>query len=164
MALSRQSAALLLAVLAAAAAPPASADAPCGRKILVQNLCDHDITLTLRPRGNPGPLFPGGAHEHTVARRTHAEFPVCTYSGELAVAGAPPAEFHFGGDGAWFRAPNNPDAGNLPVSITPHTAHGGLAGGCPAVGCRRERRCFDHAEPGHNCANVDEIKIIYCQP
>ncbi|KAL6622462.1 hypothetical protein ACP70R_032341 [Stipagrostis hirtigluma subsp. patula] len=160
MASSKLSVALLVAALAAAAAWTA-AGADCGRKVLVQNLCDHELTLTSAVRANSPPLFPGGAYKLPPGR--HVEFPVCTWSGVLSAGGAPAAECHLGTDGAWYRAPNaNP--GLLAMSITPHTRSGALQGHCPAVGCRKGGQCFRHDEAGGNCSNADEIKIIYCQP
>ncbi|KAL6622461.1 hypothetical protein ACP70R_032340 [Stipagrostis hirtigluma subsp. patula] len=164
MALSKQSVALLLAVLAAAAASPASADGglPCGhvRKITVQNLSGRDLWLTAVSLANSPHLFAPFLLHHG----THAEFLVCSWTGRLHAVDAPTPEFHLGHDGgAWYMAPTDQAAGPVRVAVAPHTdpAHGALQGHCPAVGCAAHGQCFQHDVPGGNCANVDEIKIIY---
>uniref|UniRef100_A0A0A9DZZ7 Uncharacterized protein n=1 Tax=Arundo donax TaxID=35708 RepID=A0A0A9DZZ7_ARUDO len=172
MALSKQSVTLLLAVLAAAAAAAAASagggNPACGhiRKITVQNLCGQDLPLTLEPLANSPHLFGAG---YVLRRGTHAEFPVCWWTGRVHAPNAQSAEFHLGVDGgAWYMASNTQPggAGAVPMTVTPHTdrAHGALQGHCPAVGCGNNGRCFAHAVPGGNCANVDELKIIYCSP
>lgn len=165
MALSSKVSVVLAAVLlvAAAATSPASA-ATCSRKITVQNLCGRDLMLTLEPLANSPHLFNGAGY--LLRHGTHAEFPVCYWTGRLHAPQAPTAEFHVGPDGgAWYMAPV---AQSTPVrlTVTPHTdrAHGALQGHCPAVGCANHGQCFQSAVPGGNCANVDELKIIYYSP
>ncbi|XP_062201815.1 uncharacterized protein LOC133904365 [Phragmites australis] len=167
MALSfKLSVALLLAVLAAAAATAAAAGG-CqkNKKITVQNLCGHDLPLTLTRLANSDPIFGDNTNVHVLRHGTHAEFPVCWWTGRLDAPGAPQTEFHLGVDGgAWYMAPNAQPGQAVPVTVTPHTTRGALQGHCPAVGCPRHGVCFQHAVPGGNCHNVDEIKIIYCSP
>jgi hypothetical protein len=148
----------LLAVLAT------TASAACSRKITVQNLCGQELKLTLEPLANSPHLFSGSVY--TLRHGTHAEFPVCYWTGRLHAPGAPTAEFHVGPDGgAWYKAPVG-QSSPVRVTVTPHTdrAHGSLHGHCPAVGCADHGRCFQHDVPGGNCANVDELKIIYYSP
>ncbi|GJN35243.1 hypothetical protein PR202_gb23993 [Eleusine coracana subsp. coracana] len=166
MALTKVSVALLLAVfLAAAAAPASAASAACRRKITVQNLSGRDLMLTLEPLANSPHLWGGAGY--MLHHGSHAEFSICLgWTGRLHAPEAPTAEFHVGHDGgAWYMAPVG-QSGPVHVTVTPHTdrAFGGLQGHCPAVGCANNGQCFAHAVPGGNCANVDELKIIYYSP
>ncbi|CAL4898525.1 unnamed protein product [Urochloa decumbens] len=163
MASSKQSLALLLAVLAAAAAAPASAAAgvpACGqvRKITVQNLCNHDLPLTLSLEAGSHELFAPG---FVLRRGTHVSFPVCSWAGRLAAAGGAQArrrrrrrvvqrDLHPAG-ARHRRAARGPARGG-----------GRLLGHCPAVGCGAGHgRCARETAAGSDCRNVDEIKIIY---
>lgn len=160
---------LLLAAVAAvlaASTSPAAADLThdnCAKnkKVTVQNLCTHDVTLTLEPLANSPALFTGA---YTLHPHSHAEFPVCWWTGRLhAGADAAAVEFHVGVDGgSFYLAPNAQPSQRVPVSVTPHGSP--LQGHCPAVGCAIQGRCSVHQVPSGNCRNVQEIKIIYCNP
>lgn len=171
MAFSSSAAALLLLAAAAAAAavllPAALADvtqANCARnkKVTVQNLCTHDVTLTLEPLANSPALFTGG---YTLHPHSHAEFPVCWWTGRLHAPGTDAAvvEVHVAVDGgSYYEATNAQQGQRVPVSVTPHGSP--LQGHCPAVGCAIQGRCSVHQVPSGNCRNVQEMKIIYCSP
>ena len=147
---------LLLAVLAATAMSAAGDNCPQKRKITVQNLCGHDLALTLTPLANSPSLFGSG---YVLRHGTHAEFPVCIWTGRLSAPGAPVAEFHVAPDGgAWYQV-SNAQSGPVRVSVTPHGQP--LQGHCPTAGCADHGRCFAFSVPGGNCHSVDELKIIY---
>jgi len=165
---SSSAAALLLLAVAvlAASSTPVLADlthANCAKnkKVTVQNLCTHDVTLTLEPLANSPPLFTGA---YTLRPHSHAEFPVCWWTGRLHAGGdAATVEFHVGVDGgSFYLAPNAQPGQRVPVSVTPHGSP--LQGRCPAVGCAIEGRCSVHQVPSGDCRNVQEMKIIYCNP
>ncbi|KAL6847350.1 hypothetical protein ACP4OV_023203 [Aristida adscensionis] len=155
---------LLLAVLAAAS--PASSAAGCAsplRKITVQNLCGRDLPVRSSVLGGSAPLFAGdGVRE--IRRGSHETFSVCAWTGRLDTAGAAQVELHVGSErgGAWYQAPAAQPGMAVPVTVTPHGAP--LQGRCPAVGCTAKGACFEHVVWGGNCFNVDELKIVYCQP
>ncbi|KAF8776646.1 hypothetical protein HU200_003370 [Digitaria exilis] len=158
---------MAVAVLAAAVSSPATAQLThdnCAKdkKVTVQNLCAHDVTLTLEPLANSPHLFNGAAY--TLHPHSHAEFPVCWFTGRLHVAGAATAEFHVGVDGGCFYLTSNTrqPGQNVPVIVSPHGAP--LLGECPAVGCPVEGRCSVSQVPSGRCRNVQEIKVIYCSP
>ncbi|NP_001144080.1 hypothetical protein Zm00014a_041938 [Zea mays] len=158
------SAALLLlaaaAVLALARADLTHDNCVKNKKVTVQNLCSHDVTLTLEPLANSPPLFAG---TYTLHPRSHAEFPVCWWTGRLRAPDAAQVEFHVGVDGgSFYLAPNAQPGQRVPVSVTPHGSP--LQGRCPAVGCAIQGRCSVHQVPSGDCRNVQEMKIIYCNP
>ncbi|WVZ90859.1 hypothetical protein U9M48_037118 [Paspalum notatum var. saurae] len=154
-------------LLLLAAPPPASAQAThdtCAKnkKVTVQNNCAHDVTLTLEPLANSPHLFEG--RQYTLRPHSHAEFPVCWWTGRLHAPGAPTAEFHVGVDGGCFYMGSNVRQPGLdvPVVVSPHGSP--LQGECPAVGCPVQGRCSVAQVPGGKCRNVQEIKVIYCSP
>ncbi|CAD6267403.1 unnamed protein product [Miscanthus lutarioriparius] len=156
---------LAVAVLAASSTPVLAdlthANCAKNKKVTVQNLCTHDVTLTLEPLANSPPLFTGA---YTLRPHSHAEFPVCWWTGRLhAGADAATVEFHVAVDGgSFYLAPNAQPGQRVPVSVTPHGSP--LQGRCPAVGCAIEGRCSVHQVPSGDCRNVQEMKIIYCSP
>ncbi|CAN6334498.1 unnamed protein product [Urochloa humidicola] len=119
---------LLVAVLAAAAAQASAAGGvpACGqqvRKITLQNLCDHDLPLTLSPEAGSHELFGAGFVLH---RGTHASFPVCSWAGRRAAGGAPPRRLR-------LRLRLRVVQRDLhPAGARPRHHH---AARCPAVGC-----------------------------
>ncbi|TVU49651.1 hypothetical protein EJB05_00974, partial [Eragrostis curvula] len=157
--MSKVSAALLLVVLSAAM-PSALGDGGCGgRKVTIQNLSGRDLLLKLEPLANSPLFFPVSGY--LLRHGTHAEFPVCIWTGRLKAPDAPTAEFHIGPEGgAWYMAPV---AQTTPVRVSV-TPHGKLDGHCPAVGCRNAGVCFKDQVPGGNCHHVDELKFIYYNP
>jgi hypothetical protein len=168
-AVSKASAAALLvaavAVLLAASASAQTTHDNCAKnkKITVQNLCAHDVALTLEPLANSPHLF-NGAPTYTLHPHSHAEFPVCWWTGRLKATGAPTAEFHVGIDGgSFYLAANTRQPGlGVPVIVSPHGAP--LQGECPAVGCPVQGPCSASQVPSGRCRNVQEIKVIYCSP
>ncbi|PAN21454.1 hypothetical protein PAHAL_3G467700 [Panicum hallii] len=168
-AVSKASAAALLvaavAVLLAASASAQTTHDNCAKnkKITVQNLCAHDVALTLEPLANSPHLF-NGAPTYTLRPHSHAEFPVCWWTGRLKAPGAPTAEFHVGIDGgSFYLAANTRQPGlGVPVIVSPHGSP--LQGECPAVGCPVQGPCSASQVPSGRCRNVQEIKVIYCSP
>jgi len=74
--------AVAVAAMLAASSTPVLADlthANCAKnkKVTVQNLCSHDVTLTLEPLANSPALFAGA---YTLHPHSHAEFPVCWWT------------------------------------------------------------------------------------
>ncbi|TKW28641.1 hypothetical protein SEVIR_3G337900v4 [Setaria viridis] len=166
---SKLAVALLLAVAVLAAASPAATaqmnhnNCDKNKKITVQNLCARDVVLTLEPLANSPHLF-NGAPKYTLHPHSHAEFPVCWWTGRLHATGAPTAEFHVGVDGgSFYLAANTRSPGQeFPVIVSPHGAP--LLGECPAVGCPVSGRCSVSQVPSGRCSHVQEIKVIYCSP
>ncbi|CAN6329501.1 unnamed protein product [Urochloa humidicola] len=158
--------ALLLAVTILAASTSAQTthdNCAKNKKITVQNLCAHDVALTLEPLANSPHLF-NGAPQYVLHPHSHAEFPVCWWTGRLHAPGAPTAEFHVGVDGGSFYLTSNTRSPgqSVPVIVSPHGAP--LLGECPAVGCPVDGKCSVSQVPSGRCRNVQEIKVIYCSP
>ena len=153
----------VLLVASAASAQTTHDTCAKNKKITVQNLCAHDVALTLEPLANSPHLF-NGAPTYTLRPHSHAEFPVCWWTGRLHAPGAPTAEFHVGVDGGSFYLTANKRQPGLavPVIVSPHGAP--LQGECPAVGCPVQGDCSAAQVPGGKCRNVQEIKVIYCSP
>ncbi|KAL6622460.1 hypothetical protein ACP70R_032339 [Stipagrostis hirtigluma subsp. patula] len=156
--------AFVLAALAAAAAAAGYPGCPApSRKITVQNLCGRDLPVTVTMLGSSSPLFGASTNVRVIRRGTHETFAVCAWTGRLDTAGAAQVEFHVGSErgGAWYQAPAAQPGMAVPVTVTPH---GKLQGSCPPVGCPVQGKCYGHTVWGGNCFNVDELKIVYCQP